>query len=238
MIAISTPPRSARTARPSRIVPPKPGTIASGSRSGSSHRSLSASRTRSGTAVPPLAGERQRRVARAVRVERAVDEPAVAAHDPRARDRGELRRSAAPPGRSTTFAPGAIASRRPQAAARSKRSVRLVSKKWKCDVTPTGTSPSLTTSSATPLLQPLGLDRLRRPAAASRRIGSCSTTSRCPSVNSGSTSIARDGVGDAVEHVVLPEHRVAERLDVGVARARRAPPRRPRRRSARSPRPA
>ncbi len=53
-------------------------------------------------------------------------------------------------GSKKTFSPGSIASRIPHAAARSKRSARFVSKKWKCEVTPTGTSPSLTTAARGP----------------------------------------------------------------------------------------
>jgi hypothetical protein len=78
----------------------------------------------------------------------------------------------------------------PQAAARSKRSARLTSKKWKCDVTPTATSPSFTTVSAR--------SRASHSIAASAcgggpdaPIGSCSTSSRLPSANSASTSTRR-----------------------------------------------
>src|SRR3954463_15754977 len=90
-IATSTPPRVARTPRPSRIVLPKPGTSWSGpwtsSRSATTWRSVSPRRTGSGTAVALLAGERQRVVLGARRVERAVDQLAVAAHHARAADR-------------------------------------------------------------------------------------------------------------------------------------------------------
>src|SRR3954471_2245812 len=89
---MSTPPRSARTPRPSRMVPPQPATIASGSPAPRTHSCESPSRTASGTAVPPLAGEGERRVARPGRVERAVDEAAVPAHDARAGDRREADR--------------------------------------------------------------------------------------------------------------------------------------------------
>src|SRR5688572_14787208 len=92
-IASSTPPRSARTPSPSRIVFPNPGRIRSGppasSASGTSHRSESASRTPSGTAVPPLAGQRQRGLHRPRGVERAVGEAGVAADDPVAAERQE-----------------------------------------------------------------------------------------------------------------------------------------------------
>src|SRR3954452_18228526 len=97
-IATSTPPRSARTPSPSRIVLPKPGTSWSGpwtsSRSASTSSVVSPSRTgavgqraASGTAVALLAGERQRGVADGRIVERAVDQLAVAAYDAGAADR-------------------------------------------------------------------------------------------------------------------------------------------------------
>src|SRR4051812_38509544 len=89
---MSTPPRSARTPRPSRIVPPQPATIASGSPSPRTRSFESARRTASGTAVPPLAGEGERRLARARRVERPVDEAAVPADDARAGDRRQAHR--------------------------------------------------------------------------------------------------------------------------------------------------
>src|SRR5919202_874388 len=92
-MAMSTPPRSARSPRPSRIVPPQPATIASGSPAPRTRSCESPSRTASGTAVPPLAREGERGLARAGRVERAVDEAAVAAHDARAGDRREADRS-------------------------------------------------------------------------------------------------------------------------------------------------
>src|SRR5918992_911500 len=92
-IASSTPPRSARTPSPSRIVLPKPGRIRSGppasSDSGTSQRSESASRTASGTEVPPLARELERRLERAGRVEGPVGEPAVAADHAGSSERGE-----------------------------------------------------------------------------------------------------------------------------------------------------
>src|ERR671910_371635 len=92
-IAISTPPRSARTPRPSRIVLPKPGRIRSGppppawAAGGRGQGWEPGSRVPSGTAVPPRAGERQRRLLRAVRVERPVGEPGVAADDALAAER-------------------------------------------------------------------------------------------------------------------------------------------------------
>src|SRR5215213_5030845 len=93
-IAISTPPRSARTPSPSRIVLPNPGRIRSGppqsSASGTSHRSESASRTPSGTAVPPLPRTGQRRVARPYGVERPVGEARVPADHPGAAEPHEL----------------------------------------------------------------------------------------------------------------------------------------------------
>src|SRR5918994_3810225 len=99
-IAISTPPRSARTPRPSRIVLPKPGRMRSGppqsSRSGTTQRSESASRTASGTPVPPFARGRQRRLERAVGVQRPVGQPGVPADHAGAAERDEekLARSA------------------------------------------------------------------------------------------------------------------------------------------------
>ncbi len=71
---------------------------------------------------------------------------------PRGRARCARRRSGAAgrpwhaPGANVTFSPAGIASRRPQAAARSKRRSRFTSKKWKCDVTATVTAPSFVTS--------------------------------------------------------------------------------------------
>src|SRR4051794_603463 len=97
-IATSTPPRSARTPRPSRIVLPKPGTSWSGpwtsSRSATTSRLVSPRRTgsvgqsrSSGATEALLARGRQRRLAGAGRVQRPVDEVAVAAHDAGAADR-------------------------------------------------------------------------------------------------------------------------------------------------------
>ena len=157
---------------------------AASSPSGTSHRSLSPSRRRRAQAprYPRSRAQRQRRLARAVGVQRAVDEAAVPAHDARAAERARAARRAARPGRRTTFTPAAIASRSPQAAARSKRSARLTSKKWKCDVTPTGTSPSLTTSSgvARPSSHSSGDLRGRRRRVA-RRSGRAARRRRLPS---------------------------------------------------------
>src|SRR5215218_8295452 len=96
-MATSTPPRVARTPRPSRIVLPKPGTSWSGpwtsSRSATTSRDVSPRRTGvasgagSGTAVPLLARGGQRVVAHRRVVERPVDQVAVAADDARAADR-------------------------------------------------------------------------------------------------------------------------------------------------------
>src|SRR4051794_10741688 len=103
-IATSTPPRSARTPRPSRMVLPKPGTSWSGpwtsSRCATTRSAVSPRRTASATdatargavlraAIALLARGRQRRLAGARRVQRAVDELAVAAHHARAADRDQ-----------------------------------------------------------------------------------------------------------------------------------------------------
>src|SRR3954466_3187089 len=92
-IATSTPPRCARTPSPSRIVLPKPGTSSSGpwtsSRSATTCSAVSASRTGagSGTGVALLARGGQRGLAGALRVQRPVDQLAVAAHAALAGDR-------------------------------------------------------------------------------------------------------------------------------------------------------
>ena len=78
----------------------------------------------------------------------------------------------------------------PHAAARSNRSARFVSKKWKWLVTPTATGPSFVTVTAWSFASqrssgsPCG-------GAASALTGSCRTISRLPSANSASTSIRR-----------------------------------------------
>ena len=91
--ATSTPPRSARTPKPSRMVLPQPAMISSGpetsSLSGATQRSLSPSLTAagSGTLVAPLPRQRQRRFQRAGRVQGAVHQAAVSAHDAGAAER-------------------------------------------------------------------------------------------------------------------------------------------------------
>ena len=115
VIASATPPRSARTARPSRIVPPMPAAMPlASSRSASTSRPVSPSaRAGSGTEIPPLARELQRPLARARRVERAVDEPAVAAHDAQPGDRHAVQLDASRPARSRAWRPASSAGRRP-----------------------------------------------------------------------------------------------------------------------------
>ena len=73
---------------------------------------------------PARARSCERLLARARRVERAVDEPAVAAHHARPPNGRPYSRRGSP-GSKKTFAPAASASRMPQAAARSKLSARL-----------------------------------------------------------------------------------------------------------------
>src|SRR4051812_31354128 len=82
VIASATPPRSARTASPSRIVPPMPVAIPlAWSSSGSTTRPVSPSATpASRTEVSPFSRPAQRPLARARLVERAVHEPAVPPH--------------------------------------------------------------------------------------------------------------------------------------------------------------
>ena len=143
---------------------------------------------------------------------------------------------ALPPGSKNTLAPGAIARRMPQAAARSKRSARLTSKKWKCDVTPTATSPSLTTVSARsrashsiavspPRGGPAERDRVvqhEQPAAVGeQRLD----------LDPG------DQLGDALGDVGRSRACGSRRPPPLRRSSRRARPRRPRRRSARPPRP-
>ena len=83
------------------------------SRSASTSSPVSPSSTRySGTEVPPLARELERPLARARRIELAVDEPAVPAHDAQAADRQAVRSTVAPAS-ITSFAPASSAGRRP-----------------------------------------------------------------------------------------------------------------------------
>ena len=132
-----------------------------------------------------------------------------AARRPGRRGRGSrARRRTAPAGRRaarrvrrTPSRRRAIASRMPHAAARSKRSARLTSKKWKCDVTPTGTVALVDDRRArVSLRQPLDARPPARggPVAPDRVV---QHDSRLPSANSASTSTRGTSVGDAVEHV-------------------------------------
>src|SRR4051794_11304963 len=113
-IATSTPPRSARTPSPSRIVLPKPGTSWSGpwtsSRSATTSSTVSPRRTGarpggSGTAVALRARGGQRRLLGARLVERPGDQLAVAAHDAPAADR-QQRDLARLAGREEDLGPG------------------------------------------------------------------------------------------------------------------------------------
>ena len=153
---------------------------------------------------------------------------------PRRTARGRLR--AATPGRKKTLAPGAIASRMPQAAARSKRSARLTSKKWKCDVTPTGTAPSLTTVSP--------CSRARHSSAVSATGGGPVAADRVvqdqqpAAVGEQRLDLdAADELGDALERRRRDRAAGSRQPRPRHRSARRGPPRRPRRRSAPPPRP-
>jgi hypothetical protein len=99
---------------------------------------------------------------------------------------GVSRTSRVCPGSKKTFVPAGTASRMPHADARSKSSVRLTSKKWKCDVTPTITSPRFTTLSASPSSHCGSTSH--GSGGPSRAIGSCRTIRRLPSANRASTS--------------------------------------------------
>ena len=223
-IASSTPPRSARTPSPSRIVLPKPGRIRSGppasSASGTSQRSVSASRTApgSGTAVPPLARQRQRGLARAG----ASSGPSARPPWPRitrAPPNGTRKTSRGLPGSKKTLAPGR--DREPHAPGRgaveAQRAVDLEEVEVRRDA---DRDLALVDDRQRALpREPLERRPPRARAARTEPIGSCSTSSRLPSANSASTSTRRTSAGDAVEHVGGPERRVAGGLGLGVGAA-------------------
>src|SRR5207237_1148417 len=75
------------------------------------------------------------------------------------------------PGANTTFVPGATASRIPQAARRSKRSSRFVSKKWKWEVTAIATGARFSTRRAASASSQTGSGSPVRPGGASRVMG-------------------------------------------------------------------
>ena len=173
----------------------------------------------SGTAVPPLARERQRRLARALRRRagrrRARAWPRITRV---AAERPQHDLARARPGSKKTFSPGGIARRMPQAAARSKRRARLTSKKWKCDVTPTGRSPSLTTVERGVSAEPLDADLAagRRPGRADRVV----QHEQPAAVGEQRLDLdAADQRGDAVGHVVRAERAVAGGLGLRVGGA-------------------
>ena len=92
-------------------------------------------------------GSGQRGVLRAGRVERPVDQAGEPDGDPRSADGHERRLDGSPGSNRIAAARRECASRMPYAAARSNDSRGFTSKKWKCDVMLTGTSPVLVTVS-------------------------------------------------------------------------------------------
>ena len=111
------------------------------SSSGTSCRAVSPRRTASGTAVAPLA----RQPSAVSRAPGASSGPSTSPPCPRitrAPPNGRRRTVTGWPGSKKTFTPAGTSSRMPHAAARSKRSARLTSKTWKCEVSPFPSAPA------------------------------------------------------------------------------------------------
>ena len=161
----------------------------------------------SGTAVAPLA----RQPSAASRAPGASSGPSTSPPCPRitrAPPNGRRRTVTGWPGSKKTFTPAGTSSRMPHAAARSKRSARLASKTWKCEVSPTTTSPSLTTSMAT-VLWPHGTSS--SVAAAAARTARSGPRARQPRAVAETAPRPRraEAAADVVEHILGTERRVA-----------------------------
>ncbi len=184
-----------------------------------------ADRPASGIGVPPLASQRERRLQRAGRVQRAVHQAAVPA-DRCARRRTAPARRRPLPGANTTFTPGAIARRIPHARRRSnsQRAVGLEEVEVRGHRRPARRA-VFTTRARAPARQPLGSSRLAS-ATGGGAVGAHRrerTISRWPSAKSGSSSIVRRPARPPRRARRRAENAVGAALDLARTTGRRAP---------------